>query len=64
MSPLIRVRFEVIEGKTICVIDVDKAAEPVFLKGERGKEFYVRMGSTTRALDPEQTVAYISTNWG
>ena len=64
VSPLIRVRFEVVEGKTICVIDVDKAAEPVFLKGERGKEFYVRMGSTTRALDPEQTVAYISTNWG
>ena len=63
VSPFIQIRFEDIKGKTICVIDVDKAPEPVYLKGERGKEFHVRVGSTTRALDPEQTVAYINNNW-
>jgi len=62
-SPLVKVRFEDVEDKRICVIDVDKAPEPVFLKGERGKEFYIRVGTTTRILDPEQTMAYIQTNW-
>ena len=63
VNPLIRVRFEEVEGKMICIIEADKSPDPVFLKGERGKEFYVRVGSTTRALDPEQTMDYIQTNW-
>lgn len=63
ISALIRIRFEDIDAKTLCVIEVDKAPEPVFLKGEHGKEFYIRMASTTRALDPEQTVGYISSHW-
>jgi hypothetical protein len=29
-----------------------------------GREFYIRLGNTTRALDSEETVNYIEDNWG
>ena len=60
---LIRGRFEEVDGKLVYVLEVEKAPEPVFLKGPRGKEFYIRVRTTSRALDPEQTVEYIQMNW-
>ncbi len=62
-SALVKVRIEPINGKQVCVVDVDKAPEAVFVAGQRGKEFYIRVGNTTRALDPEQAVSYIDNNW-
>ena len=60
---LIKVRFEALDGKQVCGVDVDKAADPAFMEGPRGKEFYARVGNTTRALDAEETHRYIQTNW-
>jgi hypothetical protein len=60
---LIRLRAEGVNGKQVCVVDVNKAPEPAFVDGSRGKEFYVRFGNTTRALDPEETVRYTEDNW-
>lgn len=66
-APLIKIRFEQIEGKEVCVIDVKRAAEPVFLDAQDGKQrvkkFYVRQSNTTRLLDVEQTHHYIRLNW-
>ena len=62
-APFIKVRFEEMEGRTVCVVDVDKAPEPAFMDGPRGKEFHVRLGNTTRALDPEEAVRYVQMNW-
>lgn len=63
-SPLIKTRFEDIENHKVCVIDVDKSPDPVFLKGgKESKEFYVRIGTTTHSLDPQQTLEYIQINW-
>lgn len=61
---LIKTRLEDINGKSICVVDVAKALDPVYLKSVRGKEFFIRTGNATRSLDPEQTVAYVSMHWG
>jgi hypothetical protein len=36
---------------------------PVFLKTEKGKQFFIRVGNTTRALDHEETLRYTETNW-
>jgi len=60
---LISIRFEKLNGESICAIDVDHSAEPAFVSGSKGKEFYVRHGNTTRALDPEATHRYIQMNW-
>jgi len=60
---LAKLGYEQLKGKTVCLVDVDKAPEPAFLVGEKGKQFYIRVGNTSRALDPEQTVNHISMNW-
>ena len=60
---LIHGHFEKVEGKLVYVIDVEKAPGPVFLKGSKGKEFYVRVRTTSRSLDPEQAMEYIQMNW-
>jgi len=62
-TSLIHGRFEEVQGKLVYVIEVEKAPEPVFLKGPKGKEFYVRVRTSSRALDPQQTVEYIQMNW-
>jgi predicted HTH transcriptional regulator len=63
VSPYYKIRFEHLDGREVCVIDVDRASERVFAKTEKGKEFYVRSGNTTKSLDPEQTQEYIEQHW-
>ena len=62
-APLIQGRFEEVDGKLVYVIEVQPASEPVFLKGTKGDEFYVRVGTTTRSLNPRETVKYIQNRW-
>jgi len=59
----IHIRFEEIDDRRVCAVDVGPAPLPVFTDGPRGKEFYARHGNTTRALDPEEMHNYIQTNW-
>jgi predicted HTH transcriptional regulator len=54
-----KIRFECLEDKEVCVIDVDSVRDSFFMKTGKGKEFFVRVGNTTRSLDPEQTLQYI-----
>ncbi len=66
-APLIKIRFEKVEGKVVCAIDVKRGAEPVFLAVQEGKQrikkFYIRQGNTTRLLDVEEAHHYIRLNW-
>jgi len=62
-GPLVRTRFEEVKGHPICVVDVNPASGPAYLSGSRGKEFFVRVGNTSRALDTEETVSYINMHW-
>ena len=55
-----KLRFEQVDESTVCVIDVNQTREGVFSKTPKGKEFFVRVGNTTRSLDPEETVEYLS----
>jgi hypothetical protein len=58
-----RVRFDALAGTDVCVVDVDRSPEPVFVKGDTGREFFVRVGNTTRPLDVEEAHQYIETHW-
>ncbi len=62
-AALMQVRFEKVEGKTVCVVEVDAAAEQAYMTGPRGKEFFIRAGNTSRALDAEATVSYVQMHW-
>jgi uncharacterized protein YaaQ len=60
---LVKLRLETLEGETVCVVEADRAPEPVYVTSARGREFFVRLGNTTRSLDPEETVSYVQMNW-
>lgn len=62
-SHLIRGRFEEVDGKFVYVVEVKKHQNPCSSRGPKGKEFYIRVRTTSRALDPEQTVDSIQMNW-
>jgi ATP-dependent Lon protease len=57
------ISFEELGEEVVCVVEAKRATEPAFLTTSKGKEFYVRVGNTSRALDPEKTMKYVQTNW-
>ena len=50
-TQLVKIRFENIEGKDICVVDVIKSAKKVFMKGKEKLEFYIRAGNTSQSIE-------------
>lgn len=58
-SHLIKTRCESLQGKSVCVIEVEKAIEPAFLKDDSKNHFYTREGNRTNELDPKETNAFI-----
>lgn len=59
----VKIRFEDLEDHQICVVEVDPAGGPAYLKAQAGAQFFVRAGNTSRSLDPEETTAYIQVHW-
>jgi hypothetical protein len=60
-----KTRFESIDGKTVCLIDVEVGAKPTYADSDKGKGiFFVRHGNTTRQLDTKETVEYIADRGG
>jgi hypothetical protein len=60
----ITVSFEQIDAKEICVIKVEKSLDPIYVKKESKKLFFVRLDNKTEPLDdPEEIIEYINDNW-
>ena len=59
----VTISFEQREGKTICIVKIESSPKPVFLCEAAGKEFYMRVGNTTRQLDVQETHEYIGIHW-
>ncbi|MCP4603516.1 MAG: response regulator [Proteobacteria bacterium] len=62
----IRPRFESVDDKYICVVSIKKSPSPVFLPKPKSDahDFWVRIGNSTRSLDPKDTMIYVQTHWG
>lgn len=58
-AQLIGIHCEPIEEKIVCVIEVERAIEPAFLKDDGKCHFYTREGNRTNELDPKETNAFI-----
>ncbi|GGA35175.1 RNA-binding domain-containing protein [Okeania sp. KiyG1] len=48
INKYIKIRFEKLETKEICIVDVKRAFKKAFLKTDKGLEFYIRAGNTTK----------------
>ena len=62
-SQYINITFENVENKNVCIINIDKAPQPVFVKEKDTKLFYIRSGNTTKLLNSEEAYNYIQLHW-
>ena len=60
---LVKSEYETLDGATVAVVRVDASPKPVYLDGATGTEFFVRVGNTTRPLDPQSSHDYIKMHW-
>ncbi len=60
---LIKIRIEDVDGKQVCIVDVDRAMIPAYLTMDGRKEFFIRATNTSHTLDTEEAVKYINQNW-
>ena len=60
----VNIRFETIDDKVVCLIDVEKSIAAVFANTTKGKEvFYVRVGNSTRILSGSEMMSYIDNHF-
>ncbi len=59
-SPAYKISFGTIQGKDVCRVDVEPAAQPVYTKNN---DFYVREGNRKRKLPLQEAVAYARKRW-
>ncbi len=56
----IQIFFFEIEGKEICVADIEGANVPAYVRENKNTAFYVRTGNSTKPLTVKQAVNYIN----
>ncbi len=65
---IVRISFESVGGKDVCIVSVSASGRPVFAKPKEGarshSEFWVRVGNATRQLHGGDMMDYRSTHWG
>ena len=54
-----RIRFLKIDNIEICVVDVNKSPDPVYIKNKNMEQFYIRKGTSTRPLSIREAHKYI-----
>jgi hypothetical protein len=59
-SARIGIAFPAANGNQACVIRVPKSPREVYVRRDAQRDFYIRDGNTTRQLNNEQTVGYVS----
>ena len=57
--PLIRIDFESIDGRDVCVVSVDPSTLPIYVREGDEEQFYVRTQSSTRPLNLSEAKQYM-----
>lgn len=63
IGPLLKLDFAKKERKTVAIVTCPPCHRPVFVKEEKGSEFYARSASSSQRLDAEATNSYINARW-
>jgi len=56
----VRLSFHHINGKYVCLVQVEPAHRPVYVKTEKNEDFFIRTGNATTALKMSEVAAYLS----
>jgi len=59
----VKLNFEEINGRDVCLVEVLPSDAPVYLKFNNTEEFYVRTGNATTALMMSEAADYIRSHW-
>ena len=57
--PSVRTRLMTVDDDKVLIIVCRPAPNPVFLKHDKGEDFYIRTGPASRALPPSEVLAYV-----
>ena len=60
---LVKLKFDDIGGKTVCLASVEPGHKPAYLKTGDGEDFYIRTGNVTTPLKMSEVAAYTSSWW-
>lgn len=60
----LQVVFHAIEGKDVCRIITARSHKPVYVIEAQSMKFYLRTGVSTRELNVQEAVDFISNRWG
>ena len=55
--------FHNVQGKEVCRIITAKSHRPIYIEDSKSTKFYLRTGVSTRELNVQEAVEYISTRW-
>lgn len=58
-SPYVRVRTAKVEDARVVMIQCTASPNPVFLKHDKGEDFYLRTGPASRSLSPREVLTYL-----
>lgn len=60
----VKVGFDSIDGKDICIVSVKESHKPAYLQnGDKKEDFFVRVGNSTQPFSMSETEEYIKTHW-
>ncbi|HXK41120.1 MAG TPA: ATP-binding protein [Candidatus Paceibacterota bacterium] len=59
----VKLTFESIDGKVVCLANVGSSHKPVYLKTGVGEDFYIRTGNVSTPLKMSEAATYISSWW-
>lgn len=60
---LVKLKFDNIGGKTVCLASVEPGHKPAYLKTGDAEDFYIRTGNVTTPLKMSEVAAYTSSWW-
>lgn len=60
---LVKLKFNNIDGRTVCLVNVQSSHKPAYLKSGAVEDFYIRTGNATTPLKMSEVATYISSWW-
>ena len=56
----VRLSFHELGDKEVCLVQVERARRPAYLKTDNGEDFFIRTGNATTSLKVSQAAAYLA----
>ncbi len=56
----VQLSFHDMSGEQVCLVSVDRARQPAYVKSGNGEDFFIRTGNATTSLKVSQATAYVA----